>query len=335
MDSTAQPTAPPVKVVALGGTVSMTPSQGASGGVAPQLTAADLVASVPELEQEAVLELPDVRRVPGAWLQIDEIAELAQTFNEQARSGEAAGFVVTQGTDTLEEVAFLLDLLYEGSAPVVVTGAMRNPTTAGADGPANLLAAVRTAASADARDLGVLVVFSDEIHAARHASKVHTTSTHAFASPNAGPIGHVVEGRPRLHFTIRRHSALHLPFVRPATVETMEATLGSNGELLRAVGRYVDGLVVAGFGAGHVPKTWVDPLEELAAQMPVVLSSRTGAGSVLTATYGYAGSESDLLKRGLIDSRALGPRRARLLLMSLLRAGASSDEIRTEFTVRT
>jgi L-asparaginase len=334
VDLTAQPPVSPITVLALGGTVSMTPPEGMSGGVAPQLTAADLVASVPGLEKEADLELQDVRRIPGAWLQIEDIAELAQTLNEQARAG-APGFVVTQGTDTLEEVAYLLDLLYEGHAPVVVTGAMRNPAMAGADGPANLLAAVRVAASTQARGLGVLVVFSDEIHAARHVAKVHSTSTHAFASPDAGPIGHVIEGRPRLHFTLPRHTPLRLPLRTTASVETLEATLGSDGAVLRHVGDVVNGLVIAAFGAGHVPKTWVEPLEELAARMPVVLGSRTGAGSVLTATYDFAGSESDLLKRGLISGGALGPRRARLLLLALLRTGAGIDEVQAEFSART
>jgi L-asparaginase len=320
-------------VFTFGGTVSMTPSNGETGGVAPKLTAADLVASVPGLEKETELELQDIRRVPGAWLQVEEIADLAHTLNQRASAG-ATGFVVVQGTDTLEEVAYLLDLLYEGSAPVVVTGAMRNPAMAGADGPANLLAAVRTAANPEARELGAMVVFSDEIHAARHVMKIHSTSTSAFASPGAGPIGQVIEGRPRLHFALRRHSPLRLPFIRPAAVEMVEATLGSDGAVLSAVGECVDGLVVAAFGAGHVPKKWVNSLEELAARMPVVLSSRTGAGSVLASTYDFVGSESDLLNRGLISGGALGPRKARLLLLALLRVGASADEIHAEFAAR-
>src|SRR6185437_15072259 len=109
----------------------------------------------------------------------------------------SAGIVITQGTDTIEETAFALDLLWAGHAPIVITGAMRNPTLPGADGPANLLAAVRVAASPAARGLGVLVVIADEIHAARFVSKRHTQSPAAFAAL-AGPLGWVSEGDVRI-----------------------------------------------------------------------------------------------------------------------------------------
>ncbi|MER6372592.1 asparaginase [Streptomyces mirabilis] len=334
MDSTGLAPLPSSLVLSLGGTIAMASQAEGQAGVTPRLTAADLVAAVPELAQEAVLELLDFRQVPGAWLEVDDITALAELLNTQAASG-TAGFVITQGTDTLEETAYLLDLLYDGAAPVVVTGAMRNSQMAGADGPANLLAAVRTAVSAQARDLGVLVAFADELHAARHVQKVHSTSTAAFQSPGAGPIGHLVEGRPRFHFTLRRHAPLGLPMAHPAAVEVVEATLGSSGLLLDAAIEHVDGLVIAAFGGGHVPRTWVERLGKLAARIPIVLTSRTGAGSVLTHTYDFGpGSETDLFSRGLISGGGLEPRKARLLLLALLRLGADQTSIREAFETR-
>ena len=118
----------------------------------------------------------------------------------------AHGVVVTQGTDTMEETAFLVDCLWDDDAPFVFTGAMRNPTLPGADGPANLTAAIRTAAVDAARGRGAMVVFNDEIHAARFVRKTHSTSPAAFRSPDAGPIGHVVEGVPRFLTDVSRRS---------------------------------------------------------------------------------------------------------------------------------
>ena len=230
--------------------------------------------------------------------------------------------MITQGTDTLEETAYLLDLLYRAQAPVVLTGAMRNPAMAGADGPANLLAAVRTAASPQARARGVLVVFADAIHAARHVRKTHSTSITAFTSPDAGPLGHVIEGTPRFHAAFPRTSPLPLPFPRHAEVEIIEATLGSSGALLDQLEQRVTGVVLAAFGAGHVPAHWVPRLEKIAAHIPVVLTTRTAAGGVLSTTYDFAGSEKDLLGRGLIHGGRLDPRKARLLLLAHLRVGS-------------
>ncbi|MBV9022963.1 MAG: asparaginase [Streptomycetaceae bacterium] len=321
-----------VLVVTLGGTIAMSKSSGDTGGVTPRLTGADLVAAVPGLDEAVSIALEDFRQVPGASLTVDDIAELAERCHKAAASG-TDGIVITQGTDTLEETAFLLDLLYQADAPVVLTGAMRNAAMPGADGPANLLAAVRTAADPAARGLGALAVFADEIHAARHVRKIHSTSTGAFASPDAGPIGHVIEGVPRLHFSVRRHRAVPLP-LKAATVEIVPTVLGGSAAVLDGLEHRANGAVVAAFGVGHVPATWVEPLERLAARMPVVLASRTGAGYVLTSTYAFPGSESDLLARGLISAGPLDPYKARLLLLAHLGASADQAAIEAAFAER-
>jgi L-asparaginase len=314
--------------VALGGTIAMTHESSAS--VVPRLTAEDLIRAVPHLGAVAEVGTIDFRRRPGASLTIDDIAELAELLHREDENG-TAGFVVTQGTDTLEETAYLLDVLYRGSTPVILTGAMRNPTMAGADGPANLLAAAQTAACPEARGRGVLVVFADQVHSAAHVQKVHSTSTSAFTSVDSGPVGHVYEGEPRFHSVVPPGPKVAVPFSRPAEVEVVEATLGSTGALLDGLEQRIDGLVVSAFGAGHVPEGWVDRLEKLALQMPVVLTSRTGAGPVLTSTYGFPGSEKDLLARGLIRGGVLHPRKARLLLLAHLRAGAQRATMETAF----
>nr|WP_198532878.1 asparaginase [Carbonactinospora thermoautotrophica] len=323
--------APQVTVFSLGGTIAMTDD--GRGGVVPALSGAALLAAVPGLAATGItVTVEDFRRLPGASLTFEDVYELVEAIGKAVAAG-AHGVVVTQGTDTIEETAYLIDLLWDGHAPVVVTGAMRNPTLAGADGPANLLAALLVAASPQAAGMGCLVVFNDEIHAARHVRKTHATSTATFVSPNTGPLGHVVEGVPRLLTRPTPKPPLpHRQRAGRARVALVTVSLGDDGELLRGLAERFDGLVVAGFGAGHVPARLVPPLEDLAGRIPVVLASRTGAGPVLTGTYGFPGSERDLLARGLISAGWHDPLKARVLLHVLLAAGATREEITAAFT---
>jgi L-asparaginase len=319
-----------VAVFGLGGTIAMTQAPG--GGVAPALSAPELLAAVPGLDAvEAELRVVDFRRKPGASLSFADLFELVAAINGALDNG-AAGVVVTQGTDTIEEVAYALDLLLDTAAPVVVTGAMRNPTMAGADGPANILAAVRAAISPGARGLGCLVVLGDQIHAARWVGKTHTASPAAFASPGHGPLGEVVEGRVRLPAALRHRSPVLDPDpARRVRVGIATVALGDDGSLVEALGERVDGLVIAAMGVGHVPAGMAPVLGRLADRIPVVLASRIGAGPVHDHTYGYPGAERDLLSRGLISADGLDAVKARILLHLLIGSGADGTRIRETF----
>jgi len=312
-----------VALFTLGGTIAMAGQS--------RLTGADLTAAIPGLADLAVpLKVQDVQAVGSGNLTLAMLLDVVDAASKAIADG-ATGIVVTQGTDTLEETAFLVDQIWPHSQPFVLTGAMRNPTLAGPDGPANLLAAARVACSPAARDLGALVVFNDQIHAARWVRKTHSTSTATFTSPNTGPIGHLVEDQVRILTRPARQDGVP-GRAEPADLDAAQValytvTLDDDGLLLKGLADTHQGLVVAGYGVGHVPAVLAPVLGELAGRIPVVLTSRTGGGSVLRNTYRSDGSESDLLARGLIDGGFLDPYKARVLLRLLLATGEGPDEI--------
>jgi L-asparaginase len=323
---------PRVAIFSTGGTIASV--RGDQAAASPSLTAEQLVKSVPQLSEVAAIETVRFRQVASSDLTVADVIELAQAIGA-AVDGGIAGAVVTHGTNTLEESSFLFDLLWDRDEPVVFTGAMRNPDLAGADGPANLLASAVVAASPVARGFGALVAFNDEIHLPLFVRKAHTTSPATFQSPQAGPIGWVMESRVRLALrpVVRHYISLPRASETVPPVALVKVTLGDDGRLLSGIESLgYRGLIVEATGGGHVPKAYVEPLTALAAKMPVVLASRTGAGEILRNTYGFPGSETDLLRRGLIHAGILEGPKARLLLTLLLLAGASGEKISEAFT---
>lgn len=303
--------------------------------VSPGLGAEDLVAAVPELVNVAQIRSHTVCNVGSPSVTFDHVLDALTWADAEIMAG-AAGIVLTHGTDTMEETAYLLDLLWRHPEPLVVTGAMRSAEEAGADGPANLLASVIAATCQRLRGLGVLVVMDDEIHLADRATKTHAMSVSTFASPWGAPIGRVEEGRVLLDYlpAEARPLPLDVPATRTSRVALIEAAFGSDGHIVRlAVDGGYDGVVIAGAGAGHVSATAAEVVGEAVTRVPVVIATRTGAGRTATCTYGYPGAEVDLLRRGVIMAGALSARKARLLLWVLLGNAADRDRIALEFAV--
>ncbi|MGH8129015.1 MAG: asparaginase [Gammaproteobacteria bacterium] len=316
---------PKILVVSLGGTITMTRER--TGGIVPTLSAADLVSAIPEIGDVARIEALSPMNILSASLSIDDIVRLARLVDEHLATG-AEGCVVIQGTDTIEETAFLLDLLVNSDRPVVVTGAMRGPQTPGADGPANILAAVIVACTANASGFGTLVVLNDEIHAARFVQKSHTALPSAFTSPLAGPVGLVAEGKTSFYFRLPNRVPPFEQADNDAPVALIKIGMGDDGRLLKQVlPAGYRGLVVEGMGAGHVPASIAPIISEIIESIPVVLATRVHAGPAFRSTYAFAGSEIDLLKRGVIAAGALSGVKARLLLSLLLRGGDRSGVV--------
>ncbi len=301
-------------------------------GVSLSHSAEMLIAAVPALADIAEIEAHSFRQLPSPDITLDDLSALAHEINARLDDG-VQGIVVTQGTDTLEESAFVIDRLVQKDAPVVFTGAMRNPTMAGPDGPANLFHAFLVALDQQVCGIGTLVVMNDEIHAARYVQKLHTTSPAAFHSSPAGAIGWIIEKRVRIVTRPAGRYPVALP-AAPKPVRVARLTVGLNEDdalVDLAVQAGYQGIVIDATGGGHVPKAMVEALGQAAQRIPVVYASRTRHGDTMQATYDFPGAETDLLARGLIPAGWLDGIKSRLLLLLLLRAGAGDEEIRQAF----
>jgi L-asparaginase len=319
---------PRVAVVTTGGTIASRVDK--AGAVIPVVSGAELLDLVPGVDEVADVELVDFARVPSWNLEPDMLLELARRADELLHGG-ATGVVVTQGTDTLEETAYLLDLIVQSERPVVVTGAMRNNSELGADGPRNLYNAVRVAADPAAAGRGTLVVFNEEIHAAREVTKTHSFNLSTFRSPYAGPVGYTDTAG--VVFTRRPEPTPKLaPTSLPRNVYLLKMALGIGDLLVRCcVQATVDGIVLEGTGLGHVPGTVVPAIRSAVdAGIPVLLTSRTFAGRVLPV-YGSPGGGHELREAGVILAGDLSGQKARLELMAALGAGLRGEELRTHF----
>lgn len=315
-----QTSLPRLSIASLGGTVSM--RAGALGcGVRPKMGCDEQLANVPQLREMAHLEVATLGLLPSASLGFAALLDvLAWARGEVERGAQAV--ILTQGTDSLEETAYFLDLLWPFDAPLVMTGAMRAASQPGNDGPANLLAAAQVALAQGSRGRGVLVVMNDQVHAAARVRKTASLAMAAFESPGCGPLGEVVEGLVVYRQSAGRREVLPLPHRTEHCVALLEACLDADTVLLQAVVTLgYEGLVIAGFGAGHVSSSWSEVLDDLAPTLPVIVATRTGSGPTARATYGFAGGEIDLQAKGVHMAGQLCPRKCRILLWLLIGTG--------------
>ena len=315
-------------IIATGGTIAM--EKDGSGLALPSITGEDLVQALPELKSAGEIHNLSWKNVPSTHLNFADILEMSSLLNHYHQQG-FRGAVITHGTDMIEETSYLLDLITNIEMGVVISGAQRNPSLPGADGPANLMDAAIVAASPGAAKEGVLVVFNGEVHAARDVSKTHTSRLDTFQSPEFGPLAVITNMQ--VHWCrknlIREHYNVNKMNKR---VEIVKCSLGDDGQLIRLLLKDgVDGLVIEGLGAGHVTPNMMPLVREaVAAGIPVVLSSRC-VGRLFTNTYGFVGSERELRDAGVIFGDALPSIKARIKLAILLAAGLAPDEIRNRF----
>lgn len=323
---------PNVKILATGGTIA---GRGATAtqmvGYSPgEIGIQVLIEAVPEMKQFANVSGEQVANIGSFAMNHETWLKLANRVNELLASPEVDGIVITHGTDTLEETAYFLNLVVKSDKPVVLVGAMRPATAISADGPANLLNAVRLAGSPIAKGKGVLVAMNDQLNGARDVTKTNTTHVETFKAPELGYLGYIQNGLPYFYReTNRKHTSRsefdvkgleELPYVA-----ILYGHVNGDKVLVDAlVSAGVKGIVHAGMGHGSIFPVTRDALGEAVKKgIPVVKSSRVGNGIVTRI--------ADDDKYNFVAGDTLNPQKARILLMLALTKTADPKEIQRIF----
>jgi L-asparaginase len=317
-----------VAVIFTGGTISMTIDP-LAGGAVPTLAGSDLLKRIPGLEAIAELVPIDRGRTPASHFSFAETLAIGRAIDAALADPSLDGVVVVQGTDVLEETAFAWDLCHRDPRPVVVTGAMRNASQPGWDGPANLRGAVRVAAHASARGAGVVVALDGRVIPADDAGKTHSTALDTFRSRNGRQLGRVGERGVHLGARGPRRILPVTPAAAGGPVEIVVAALETDGAGLdRAVASGARGAVVAATGSGNThPDLLRAAVDAMASGVPVVLASRTGAGPV-GPFYAFPGGGATWARAGAILAGTLSPVQARVALALGLGTGFAVERLR-------
>lgn len=323
----ATPAKKKVVVLATGGTIAGVGEEGKSTGYdSGKLSADDIIKAVPEIKDVADIEAIQVCNVNSDDITDSIWLQLTNKINELAKDPAVSGFVITHGTDTLEETAYFLNLTVKTDKPVVLTGSMRPSTSRSADGPMNLYEAVCVATSDDCKGKGVLVIFADRILSARAVTKTSTYDVTAVSAGEMGAIGIVRDGKPFLYETpAKRHTTASEFDVSGLTtlpkVSVLYFSVDADPELLEHAAKSSKGIVIAGAGAGEFSEAYKKVVEKLT--IPVVISSRIDDGIIVP---------ENLLCENTIAADNLPPQKAAILLRLALAKGMGKDQMRTAFS---
>lgn len=319
-----------VAVIFNGGTITMKVDPRIQAAV-PTLTGEEIMSMVTGIEKFAQVESYTFSNLPGPHMTPEIMLELSKYVQKLLAREDITGVVVTHGTDSLEETAYLLDLTINSEKPVVVTGSMRNSSELGYDGPANLAASICTVISEESKNRGVLVCLNDELNCASEVTKANSMSLDTFKSPNFGPIGIVDSNEVIFYRDSLKKQHILTEGIEPK-VDLIKCAAGMDSKYIDfCLKEGTKGIVIEAMGRGNIPPYMVDGVKRAIERgVPVVLVSRCFQGRVLDS-YGYHGGGRELRNIGVIFGDNLPGQKARIKLMVALSKTSSLKEIKDIF----
>jgi L-asparaginase len=319
-----------ILVVFTGGTFSMKIDKN-TGGAVPAYSGSELMEMIPTAKDLAEIKVYDFGKYPGPHMTPELMFRLSGTIKSELAKDDFSGVIVTHGTDTLEETAYLLDLTIKTSIPIVVIGSMKNSSEPDWDGPKNLMDAVSICLNKNCRDLGVLVCLNGEINAASEVTKIFTDEVDTFSSLDFGSLGFVQNGRVIINRLPRKLETLDAESII-TNIDMLTVYAGMNEKFFKfSADTGVEGLVVEALGVGNVPPASFDGIRYVIEKgIPVVLVSRCPAGETLDV-YSYPGAGKWLHEIGVIFADYLNGQKARIKLMLALAITKDKYELKKIF----
>ncbi|WP_312221727.1 asparaginase [Streptococcus parasuis] len=310
-----------ILVLHTGGTISMQADQNGAVESSPINPMTQVTSPLENIEVVSV----DFFNLPSPHIQIDHMMMIYKKIREEASHFD--GFVITHGTDTLEETAYFLDTMSIPQKPIVMTGAMRSSNELGSDGIYNYRTALRVAADEKSADKGVLVVMNDEIHAAKYVTKTHTTNVSTFQTPTHGPLGLVTKREVLFFKAADKRVRFDLQAIN-GVVPIIKSYADMDTILLDAlVEAPISGLVIEALGAGNLPPASIAAIKKLInKQLPIVLVSRCFNG-IAEPVYAYDGGGIQLEELGVLFVKELNSQKARIKLLIAVNAGLNGQDL--------
>ena len=319
-----------IAIIFNGGTISMKIDEKIKAAV-PSLSAEEIMSMIPGVEEYAEIEAYTFSSMPSPHMTLETMLKLSKFTTELVEREDIDGVVITHGTDTLEETAYLLDLTVKTKKPVVVTGAMRSGSELGYDGPFNLATSICTAISDEAVGRGVLVCFNGEFNSASEVTKANSMALNAFRTPNFGPIG-IVDNDNVIFYRDANYSEKYDVSEIKKQVALIKCVVDMDSSYIDyLIEKGCGGIVIEALGRGNVPPKMVDGIKKATElNIPVVVVSRCFEGRVFES-YGYEGGGKQLKDLGVIFGDTLPGQKARIKLILAINSGMNIHEIARAF----
>lgn len=323
-----------IALISTGGTIASKVDTKTGKMMAGLQTGEELLAqcNLADMDKDVGITINSLFQIPSNQMTFEKNLIIYQTMKQMEKDGYS-GFVVTHGTDTLEESAYFINLLWDSELPVVFTGSQFSPTVNNTDAFHNISNALLVASSPTSKGMGVLVAFNDRIFSSQYVTKLHASNIDGFGAPRSGPLGIVDYGRVHYFQKPIQREVFKIENSLPK-VEIISQYIGMDASIFDYyILNGTRGLIIEGYGRGHSSLETAEKVKKATGQGIIVVVTSTCIDGEVAPVYAFRGGLNDLLLQGAISGYDYMPKKARIKLMVLMASGLKEEEIKKKFEI--